>query len=319
MKNTLLITTFLAASSGVAMATAPLDKVSTGATGHISVLNANSSEWQYRDIQENIYGATYGGQWTGSSIKLDGTHQKGLEHYRSTPMTINLGINARYEFTVEFNLAQSGNGYDLAMGGMYLAGNSGSLYFGNSLESNWDKGAAIVYRYSGDMAEYNDDQNPSIYFPNHDFDAFGAPFNQVDPIPGQKWTVVDGNAYNSGNYKLQIVIEAFESENDMVYFAATTPQGNGVKQGDSLTMSALGFDANASFDAFGFVLHDDNGSKATPVKAMGYEYSRVKREVVPPEQPTPPSPDIPEPSAFGLLAGVGALALVASRRRRSRS
>jgi len=27
---------------------------------------------------------------------------------------------------------------------------------------------------------------------------------------------------------------------------------------------------------------------------------------------------IPEPSAFGLLAGVGALALVASRRRRSR-
>ena len=30
----------------------------------------------------------------------------------------------------------------------------------------------------------------------------------------------------------------------------------------------------------------------------------------------PPSPDVPEPSAFGLLAGLGALALVASRRRR---
>ena len=318
MKKSLLITTLLVAGSTGAMAIAPLDKVSTGATGHISVLNANSNEWQYRDIQENIYGAVYSGQWSGSSIKLDGTHQKGLEHYRSTPMTINLGINARYEFTVEFTLTQS-NAYDLAMGGMYLAGNNGSLYFGNSLDSNWDKGAAIIYRYSGDMAEYNDDHNPNIYFPNHDFDAFGAPFNQVDPISGQKWTVVDGNAYNTGNYKLQIVIEAFESGNDMVYFSATTPQGNATKQGDSWTMKALGFDENASFDAFGFVLHDDNGSKADPVKAMGYEYSRVKREAVTPTPPAPPSPEVPEPSAFGLLAGLGTLALVAARRRRSRS
>ncbi|MBE6402025.1 MAG: PEP-CTERM sorting domain-containing protein [Verrucomicrobia bacterium] len=322
MKQILLITTLLAASSATVMAgTARLDMIG-GSSNYLDTLNKDASNtgWTYTAVQENVFGQQSGNIWNGQGIIHDGYHTRAsLEHKRAN-MTIELNKDARYEFSFTFTLNQAAatpNGY-FAMGGMYLAGSKGSLYFGNSLDSNWDKGAAVIHRYSGNMAGYNDDLGEDIYFPNHDFDTFQTPIDHVDPISGQKWTIVDGNAYNTGTYKLEMVIESFSdsSKDDMVYFYASTPQGTAFQKGDTWTMKSLGFGNDAYFDSYGFVLHDDNGSLATPVQAKGYEYSRVVRATPEPEEPEV-LPDIPEPSAFGMLAGLGALALVASRRRRS--
>ena len=320
MKKTLLITTLVAASAVSVMATARLDMVGNGTQDYVNQLNNHSNEWAYRDVQEAVYGTQIDGTWYSQSIPHDGTHNRAnLEHKRAS-MSINLGIDARYEFSFTYNLNQAGaSGGNFAMGGMYLAGDSGSLYFGNQLDSTWDRDTAVVLRYSGNMANYNDDYSPNIYFPNHDFDTMGAPNNQIDPVNGAIWTVFDNNQFNSGAYKLEIVIESFadSSRPDMVYFYAQTPDGTGTQHGQAWTMEALGFGNNAYFNAYGFVLHDDINSTATPDTAIANEYSRVKREVVPPTPaPDPSDPNVPEPSAFGLLAGLGAIALATSRRRR---
>ena len=329
MKQTLLITTLLAAGTLGAMGVARLDMVGTGdESAYLKKLDESSSNWNYVSRIEYKYGAVIDGGWhsNSNSVYMDGSHHRtNLENYGSSPMTINLNADARYEFSFRFNLSQSGNGYDLAMAGMYLSGNNGALYFGNTnivKDGNYDKGTALVLQYAGDIAEYNDVANPAIHFPNHELNAIGAPSTYVAPIANRQWTVYDNNGFASGNYKLEIVIEAFadDSVEDMVYFYASTPSGTKWVSGEAWNMEALGFSDNESFDTVGFLLHDDNSSNATPISLMASEYSRVKRSTTPTEPEVPPVvPDIPEPSAFGLLAGIGGLALVAARRRRSRS
>ena len=323
MKKTLLITTLIAASAVSVMAdTARLDMVGKGREGYIQELNNDgfNTGWTYVSVQEHVYGTSVDGAWYGQSISHDGTHNRAnLEHKRAN-MSIDLSLNARYEFSFTYTLSQAGaSAGNFGMGGIYLAGTNKSLYFGNQLDSTWDKDTAVVLRYSGDIAEYNDDYNPNIYFPNHELSSIGAPNNLIYPDNGALWTVFDNNQFNSGNYKLEIVIESFAdaSRPDMVYFFVETPDGTAAKHGEAWTMDALGFGNNAYFDAYGFVLHDDVNSTATPGTATANEYSRVKREVVPSTPtPEPSDPNLPEPSAFGLLAGLGAIALATSRRRR---
>ena len=135
---------------------------------------------------------------------------------------------------------------------------------------------------------------------------------------------IDGDEFNNIYNMLKVLdldkkkrIKGVSSSRaDILYLYASTPDGEHyIWPTDKF--AGIGFAHNAYFDAYGFLLHNDGGAVATAEKMSGYEYSRVKREVITPE--VPPVPDIPEPSAFGLLAGVGALALVAARRRRSRS
>ena len=76
-----------------------------------------------------------------------------------------------------------------------------------------------------------------------------------------------------------------------------------VTEGETGNLS-LSFAADASYAAYGVVLNSkevggSNGGVAVQISNVQVSYSTI-----------------PEPSAFGLLAGLGAMALVASRRRR---
>ena len=326
MKNTLLITTLLAASSVGAMAgTAQLNMYAGGNIDKLNNNDYNTGGYVYSGPQESNSGGLYDGTWHGN-IGYDGTHNASshplhLTHHRQN-MTIHLDSDARYEFSFSFKLTQNGAGVgDQAMAGMYLAGSGGSIYFGNvQLESSSDRRDAVAVRYDADIAEYNDNAGQKVYFPNGEFQyKVSSPYDYTAPVSGKWYTIVDGredNGFDSGNYRLEIVIEAFkdESKQDILYLYANTPDGEKYYW---LNFDGLGFASDAYFDAYGFLLHNDGNSIATAERASSYEYSRVKREVITPEVPV--VPDIPEPSAFGLLAGVGALALVAARRRRSRS
>ena len=329
MKKSLLITTLLAASSIGAMAGLPATaQLNLFTNGNHEQLNTNpyNKGWTYTSPQESNYGGSYDGVWRGQ-FPLDGIHNAGshplnLSHHRQST-SFDLRKDARYEFGFTFSLNQAGaNVGDQAMAGMYLAGNNGSIFFGNvQLDPYSDRREAVAVKYNADIAEYNDNAGQRVYFPNDEFSyKTQSPHTYTSPIKGQWITVFDGsnNSFDSGQYRLEVVIESFadSGREDLFYMFARTPEGT--KYG-WYKLSDLGFDNNAYFDAYGFVLHNDGASIATAEKISGYEYSRTLKQVAPEVPPTPSLPDIPEPSAFGLLAGAGALALVAARRRRSRS
>ena len=322
MKQTLLITTLLAA--GVTNAFATADHAVWGG-GNVSNLNKNSTnEWTYHSVQESYYAAHYDDLgWYGSSFAKDG-ELKTNKNWRNTHLvhhkqntTIELNKDARYEVNFEFKLTQGGSTGDQAMAGMYLAGSKGSIFFGNAqLNRNDDRRDAVLVKYGADISKGNDDDYTQIYFPNGEFldsNKMSAPFYYNAPHATQRYTVVSqsDNAFESGVYNLKIVIESFadKDKQDMLYLYARTPDGE--KWLTVQGLDGLGFTTDAYFDAYGFVLHNDGASTATAQKMAGYEYARSLK-------PTEIVPDIPEPSAFGLLAGAGALALVAARRRRSR-
>ena len=322
MKQTLLITTLIFAGVTNVWAIAAFD---IWGGGNHNKLNSNeSNKWIYTSVQESNYGANYEDLGWRGEFQLDGkltTNQNNanthLIHHRKNT-TIHLNKDARYEVNFEFYLSQGGSTGDQAMAGMYLAGDRGSVFFGNVQRNrNDDRRDAVLVKYEADIAEGNDDNLTQIYFPNGEFSSkLSAPFYYNAPHSSQFYTVVNGNtdnAFDSGNYKLTLIIESFADANtqDMLYLYASTPDGTSsfvAQQG----LLGLGFTTDAYFDAYGFVLHNDGASTATAQKMAGYEYARSLK-------PTEVVPDIPEPSAFGLLAGIGGLALVAVRRRRSRS
>ncbi|MBQ6704869.1 MAG: PEP-CTERM sorting domain-containing protein [Opitutales bacterium] len=85
----------------------------------------------------------------------------------------------------------------------------------------------------------------------------------------------------------------------------------------------FGGDTSKVFDDIGFHIKGASYTNATETvgnqigvtlltdDATFTKYSRT-------DTPVTNEPNVPEPSAFGLLAGLGAIALAASRRRRSR-
>lgn len=315
MKKALLITTLVAASSvGAWAGTARLNMF---ANGDIDKLNNDefSTGWTYRDVQQNKYGENQDGTWVGD-VKFDGVHNSSrhplhLTHHREN-VKIDLGRNARYELGFSFRLNQAGQGNgDQAMAGMYLAGNGGSVFFGNAqLNAYTDRREAVMVKYNTNIADYNDNAGAKVYFPNDEFSyKISSPYDYTSPVRDQWLTVFDGNnnAFDTGAYRLEVVIESFSDPNkkDLLYLYASTPEGTAYQWYE---IETLGFEASAVFEAYGFVLHNDGTSTAVAERMSGYEYSR--EEIV--------DSNVPEPSAFGLLAGLGAIALGVSRRRRVR-
>lgn len=130
----------------------------------------------------------------------------------------------------------------------------------------------------------------------------------------------------AGIYTYRLVFETFADNNikDKVYYSVTNGNKTGSLQAD-LNSGHFGFGGDTSkvFDDIGF--HIKGASDTNATKTVGNQiggtlltndatftkYSRT-------DTPVTNEPNVPDPSAFGLLAGLGAIALAASRRRRSR-
>ncbi|MBP3301830.1 MAG: PEP-CTERM sorting domain-containing protein [Opitutales bacterium] len=134
-------------------------------------------------------------------------------------------------------------------------------------------------------------------------------------------------ALSEGFYTYKIIFETFadNSINDKIYFGVSKDGGETAYQ-TIVNSSHLGLGGHTSkvFDDIGFHLNGADftsdtittegfgGIKLFSTGSTYTVYSRTAEEIKQPE------PNVPEPSAFGLLAGLGAIALAVSRRRRSR-
>lgn len=136
-------------------------------------------------------------------------------------------------------------------------------------------------------------------------------------------------ALSEGFYTYKIIFETFADNtvNDKIYYGVSKDGGNTAYQ-TIVNSSHLGLGGHTDkvFDDIGFHLNGADfisdtvttdgfgGVKLFSSGSTYTVYTRTAEEIT----QLPDAPDVPEPSAFGLLAGLGAIALAVSRRRRSR-
>ena len=301
MKNTLLITTLLAAGTLGAMAE--------------------------RDLTDKL-GATDDGRYEYGADSLLGNHSvKGsnpysqVTNYAWNGTTINLGQDARWELTFTVNSTAAYGALPLI--NLYLAAPNNSIVYGNYY-LNTGRGAAAVFHFAGDVSQSDTRVGSNSYILSDYLDSHqGGVVNVVDG--SYKETVYAGGNLPSGIHRYSIIIESFadQSKNDLIMFTydnwndhsgesksgvfAIDDSFGGINVNRELTVGCLVDECTADI-----TLNNVTLTKATR--------SFVANPPPTPPTPTPPpaAPEVPEPSAFGLLAGAGALVLVAARRRRSR-
>ncbi|MBP3301929.1 MAG: PEP-CTERM sorting domain-containing protein [Opitutales bacterium] len=282
----------------------------------------------------------------GSSFDLDGyTYKKtGNNIYITSAFPSkgsNLGIgnygmsynistdeDARHEIIVRFTTSEGGIGNsNQPILNFYLDGNGKSLLLGNYYSTSGDFGVARMTLFNGDASTGSQRGGSPTFILNNKYSST-AGANYQTPVSGQHWTATGSGDLKTkikdGSHCYKIVVETYKGNtNDKIALYYEGPNGNA--KTNEIALSTLGI---TSFDSIGYFLAGEGGSvvlDGAGTTSGIYKYSRV---VTPgtepePELPTEPvippgDPSVPEPSAFGLLAGLGAIALAVSRRRRSR-
>ena len=305
MKNTLLITTLLAAGT---LGASAWNNIDDGLSGY----NYSSASYVWNDQIDHR-----------GSNSVAGVENWGWDGYK-----IDLSRDGQYEITFTVYADTKGDSAD-PMFNIYLAGAKQSIIYGNYIDLN--KGG--INYLDGYAGVYKCDTNAC----------------NVDRVGGQYGTVIlntnihgkpgvqaigasrvegpDGESNRellTGYHYYTIDIETFADSNqkDLIKFKYNGANHVSGQWSRDLEIQSVfsGIGISEQLEIGYFVA--ENGGTLADTHTMGIaSKTRTKIETPPPAPtptPTPPpaTPDIPEPSAFGLLAGAGALALVASRRRR---
>lgn len=306
MKNTFLPIIFLISATSAFAENNIVDKISGWTYSDDTEFSRYTTALQCYEIGDNSYTGCDNFNWDSNDLSGGSTYD------------INLGQNARYELVFTVNITNSGSNFPLF--NIYLAAPNNSISYGNYYDiggSGHDaRGAANAFLHSNvDISQGDWVEGSNSYLLNsHEQYSLGANWqNTAEKKTSLRTT---GNTL-SGIHSYSIIIESFEdtSKADKIRFEYAGPNdtADGKEWTRDWSLSEFNnINSNAILDVGHFI---DQGDGQVVVNGSFKKWTREETPITPPLAP-PSTPDVPEPSAFGLLAGIGALALVASRRRR---
>ncbi|MBP3302373.1 MAG: PEP-CTERM sorting domain-containing protein [Opitutales bacterium] len=274
----------------------------------------NKSKIWMQDTADMTY--TYSNESTVSLVPSNGglsfwesQGQSEVNVHFDNSVKVDFTKDARYELTfrVSFFGQPNNGGYTYCNLSMVTSGNDASILFGNAANNVCQLGIVVGKDVTATSAQESLCANSA---------------------GNQKYSTTLTKAAAAGFYTYKLIFETFadSSITDKIYFGVTNEGTGETGQFLILNSSHLGLGgANSKvFDDIGFhIFGADFLTEGGTEVASGQGGVKLLRDGSTlktwTRTATPvPQPNVPEPAAFGLLAGLGAIVLAASRRRRSR-